>query len=208
MDKLIIVGGGGLGHHIRANLKRFYDKKFSFESFLDKNKKIKSKYNEQNISKKIKKNDLLFINCIGNFAYNWYPKIFSNYKKKGMKFVKLFHDTAIISNKTYIGNGTVVMENALIKSRSKVGEFCLINSSSIISHDVNIGNYCNISLGAKIGGNVRIGNNTFIGMNASVIQGIKIGSNSIIGAGSVVTKNVGDNEIVIGNPIFKYKNNK
>ena len=50
MDKLIIVGGGGLGHHIRANLKRFYDK--VFESFLDKNKKIKSKYNEQNISKK------------------------------------------------------------------------------------------------------------------------------------------------------------
>ena len=120
MDKLIVVGGGGLGRHIKHNLKSFYNKKFIFEGFLDKNKKIKSKYNDQNIFKRTNNKDYLFINGIGNFAYNWYPKIFSNYKKKGLKFIKLFHTTAIISNYTSIGVGTVVMENSLIKSRSLV----------------------------------------------------------------------------------------
>ena len=69
------------------------------------------------------------------------------------------------------------------------------------------GNFCNISLGAKVGGNVKIGNNSFLGMNSTVIQGITIGSNSIIGAGAVVTKNIGDNVVAIGNPVFEYREN-
>ena len=39
-------------------------------------------------------------------------------------------------------------------------------------------------------------------MNSTVIQGITIGSNSIIGAGAVVTKNIGDIVVAIGNPVF------
>lgn len=45
-----------------------------------------------------------------------------------------------------------------------------------------------------------IGNDVWIGANAIVIQGVKIGNGAVIGAGSVVTKNVGDYEIVAGNP--------
>ncbi len=39
-----------------------------------------------------------------------------------------------------------------------------------------------------------------IGANATILCGITIGENSIIGAGSVVTKDVPPNSIVIGNP--------
>lgn len=45
-----------------------------------------------------------------------------------------------------------------------------------------------------------IGNDVWIGANAIVIQGVKIGNGSVIGAGAVVTKDVGDYEIVAGNP--------
>ena len=45
-----------------------------------------------------------------------------------------------------------------------------------------------------------IGNDVWIGANAIIIQGIRIGNGSVIGAGSIVTKNVGDYEIVAGNP--------
>ena len=206
MNKIIVVGGGGLGNHIKNNLDGFSKSNYKFEGFLDKNKKLKTKYNDQNI-KKISKKNFFFINGIGNFAFNWYPKLFLNYRKEGFKFLKLIHESAIISNKTSIGEGTLIMENALIKSNSKIGKFCLINSSAIISHDVSVGNFCNISLGAKVGGNVKIGNNSFLGMNSTVIQGITIGSNSIIGAGAVVTKNIGDNVVAIGNPVFEYREN-
>ena len=45
-----------------------------------------------------------------------------------------------------------------------------------------------------------IGNDVWIGANAIIIQGVKIGNGAVIGAGSIVTKDVGDYEIVAGNP--------
>lgn len=39
-----------------------------------------------------------------------------------------------------------------------------------------------------------------IGANATLLAGITVGENALVGAGSVVTKNIPDNEIWIGNP--------
>lgn len=47
---------------------------------------------------------------------------------------------------------------------------------------------------------VIIGNNVWIGANASILPGVTIGNNVVIGAGSVVTKDVPDNCVAIGNP--------
>lgn len=47
---------------------------------------------------------------------------------------------------------------------------------------------------------VHIGDRVWIGANAAILPGVKIGNNSIIGAGSVVTKDIPDNVIAVGNP--------
>ncbi|KAJ2162862.1 hypothetical protein GGF46_000244 [Coemansia sp. RSA 552] len=47
---------------------------------------------------------------------------------------------------------------------------------------------------------VKIGNNVWIGGGAIILSGITIGSGVTIGAGSVVTKDVPDNVVVVGNP--------
>jgi|SRR5579871_581529 len=39
-----------------------------------------------------------------------------------------------------------------------------------------------------------------IGSNATILAGITIGAGALIGAGAVVTKNVPDNTVVVGNP--------
>lgn len=44
------------------------------------------------------------------------------------------------------------------------------------------------------------GDNVYVAANATVVGNITIGSNVIIGAGSVVTKDVPDNVVVVGNP--------
>lgn len=49
-------------------------------------------------------------------------------------------------------------------------------------------------IGITIGDNVRIGGNTVIN------PGVHIGSNVVIGSGSVVTKDIPDNAIAVGNP--------
>jgi maltose O-acetyltransferase len=47
---------------------------------------------------------------------------------------------------------------------------------------------------------IKIGNNVWIGGNAIINPGINIGNNVIIGSGSVVTRNIPDNVIAVGNP--------
>lgn len=49
-------------------------------------------------------------------------------------------------------------------------------------------------------GDVIIGNDVLIGAASVIMPGIRIGDGAIVGAGSVVTKNVGEREIVCGNP--------
>lgn len=45
-----------------------------------------------------------------------------------------------------------------------------------------------------------------IGSNATILAGVTIGENSLVGAGSVVTKDVPNNTIVVGNPAKRLKN--
>ena len=49
------------------------------------------------------------------------------------------------------------------------------------------------------GTGIVIGNNVWIGGNATILDGVTIGNNCVIGAGSVVTKNIPDNSIAVGN---------
>ena len=47
---------------------------------------------------------------------------------------------------------------------------------------------------------VKIGNNVWIGGNSIIFPGVVIGDNVTIGAGSVVTHNIPDNVLAMGNP--------
>lgn len=47
---------------------------------------------------------------------------------------------------------------------------------------------------------ISVGNNVWIGDNVTVLPGITIGNNVTIGAGSVVTRDIPDNTLAVGNP--------
>lgn len=47
---------------------------------------------------------------------------------------------------------------------------------------------------------VRIGRNCWIGAGAILLPGVTIGDNTVIGAGSVVTKDIPDGVVAVGNP--------
>ena len=47
---------------------------------------------------------------------------------------------------------------------------------------------------------ITIGNDCWIGGNATILPGVSIGNGCVIGAGSVVTKDIPDNSMAVGNP--------
>ncbi len=47
---------------------------------------------------------------------------------------------------------------------------------------------------------ITVGNNVWFGAGVQVMPGVTIGSNVVIGSGSIVTKNIPDNVVAVGNP--------
>lgn len=74
--------------------------------------------------------------------------------------------------------------------------------------------------GTQYNAPVRIGANCWIGAGAIIVPGITIGDNVVVGAGSIVTKNLPNNVVAVGNPcrilrevsehdrIYYFKDNK
>lgn len=54
--------------------------------------------------------------------------------------------------------------------------------------------------GYQFNQSVHIGKNCWLGAGVIVLPGITIGDNSVIGAGSVVTKDIPENVVAVGNP--------
>ena len=54
--------------------------------------------------------------------------------------------------------------------------------------------------GLQYNKDVYIGENAWIGAGVIIVPGVRIGKNSVIGGGSVVTKDIPDNAVAVGNP--------
>jgi acetyltransferase-like isoleucine patch superfamily enzyme len=121
-------------------------------------------------------------------------------------------DHASIRENVFIGEGSVVGRGAMIELNTRIGKGCTIQTLAYVTGDtiledhVFIGPCVSMSndkyMGAKnyqLNG-PKIMKNAKIGNNASILPNVTIGEDAIIGAGSVVTKDVGDGETVIGVP--------
>lgn len=121
-------------------------------------------------------------------------------EKEKRDYLTLIHPKAIISKRTIVDVGTVIMAGVTINSSVKIGKHCIINTNASIDHDCIIEDYVHISPNTALAGNIQIGEGTHIGIGTSIIPNIKIGKWCTIGAGSVIIRDVPDGVTVVGNP--------
>lgn len=98
-----------------------------------------------------------------------------------------------------IGMGTIIGDRCFLDGRAPL---TIGNHTSIASQVLIYNSEHNIASEdfKPIEEPVEIGDYVFIGPRAIILPGVKIGTGAIIAAGAVVTKNVGDFEIVGGVP--------
>ena len=70
----------------------------------------------------------------------------------------------------------------------------------MLGHDIVIGNNNYFAGQVCVGSGLRIGNENFFGLNTSIRNGITIGNENVIGMSSNITKDVGNNNVLYGNP--------
>ena len=113
-----------------------------------------------------------------------------------------------------IGNNCNICANVLVENDVVIGDNVTVKSG------VQLWDGVTVEDNVFIGPNVTFTNDLFprsknkewkltptlvkkgasIGANATILCGVTVGENAMIGAGSVVTRNVPDNEIWVGNP--------
>ena len=121
----------------------------------------------------------------------------------------------------YIGDNSFIGPFVEIQKNVVIGSNCKIQSHSFICELVTIGTDCFIGHGVmfvndlfKLGkpaggdstkwGSTIIGNKVSIGSNVTILP-VSICDNVVIGAGSVVTKNITEPGIFVGNPARKIR---
>lgn len=121
-------------------------------------------------------------------------------KLSEVKFTSAIHSAAIISPRSAVGGGSVVMPNVSVNVHSNIGRHVILNTNCSIDHDCELENFVHISPNAALAGNVYVGEGAQIGIGASVIQNIRIGKWVTVGAGAVIIRDVPDFAVVVGNP--------
>ncbi|MDT2820806.1 acetyltransferase [Enterococcus devriesei] len=116
------------------------------------------------------------------------------------QYGKAIHPTAVITQDSFIGMGTVIMANAVINPGVKIANHCIVNSGSIVEHDCIIDSFVHLSPGVCLAGAVKVNTGSQIGIGAQCIQLKKIGSWCIIGAGSTIVKNIPSHSLAYGTP--------
>ncbi|MBL7196444.1 MAG: N-acetyltransferase [Desulfobacterales bacterium] len=121
-----------------------------------------------------------------------------------------------------IGDDTQIGAFVEIQKNAKIGKHCKISSHTFICEGVTIEDEVFIGHGVmfindpdpravNVDGTLQrdddwqciptlVKKGASVGSNATILSGITIGAGVLVGAGAVVTKDVPDNTIVVGNP--------
>jgi len=134
---------------------------------------------------------------------------------------------AVIGNGTKIWHFSHIMSGAVIGENSTIGQNVLVSSQAVLGNNVKVQNNVSVYSGVVCEDDVFLGpscvftnvinprsfisrkeefrqtlvkKGATIGANATIICGVTIGEYAMIGAGAVVTKDVPDYALVVGNP--------
>jgi acetyltransferase-like isoleucine patch superfamily enzyme len=108
-----------------------------------------------------------------------------------------------IQKNVTIGKNTKIQSHSFICELVSIGDECFIGHGVMFINDL-------FSEGRPANGNkdfwknTKIGNNVSIGSNATILP-VEICDHVVIGAGAVVTKNIVESGVYVGNPAKKIK---
>jgi len=210
--KIIILGGEGNGGVVAACImdmnNRYQNFEFEVMGFLNDIELVGSEINGFPILGKtieyreyIKSNDIYFIFAIHPVGHgSLRVKLFKKLAIPSDKLATIIHPSAFVGYNAEISPGVMIMANSYVGTSAKIGKCALLMSNTVVGHNTTVSEFCHISVGAIVSSYVNLGEASDIALNATVLEKINIEKNAVVGAGAMITKDVLENQIVVGNP--------
>ena len=184
MEKLLIVGAGGLGRMTLEIAINEYECCFIDDAYkvgdIICDAKIVGKINElEDLS-----NEYNYLVCaIGN---NSLREIITNKAITfGYKIPNIVSKSAYISKYSILGYGNIIFNNVCIQNGATIGNGVVITANSEIHHDCCIDDFSLIYSCSVIRANAKIGKRVKIGSTVSISNDVIIEDDSIIDNGEV-----------------------
>ena len=116
------------------------------------------------------------------------------------RWARLVDPGAAVAGNVNIGPGTYVASFASISLDSIVGAHCTLRAGSRVGNDVTIEDFVFLGVNSMICSGSKIENGAHIAPGALVSNNVRVGRFAVVGLGAVVTKDVADYTVVVGNP--------
>jgi acetyltransferase EpsM len=110
------------------------------------------------------------------------------------------HPSAYVAPNVEFGPGTVIMPQVAISPGTRLGKGCMVMAAATIGHDNIIGDFCHIAAQSCVGSYLQVGKGVHFGLNSTIREHLTIGDYATLGMGAVLIKDVGPQEIWVGNP--------
>lgn len=128
-------------------------------------------------------------------------------------------DAAVFCSRLRLGDRSYIGAHAYVTGEIELGADSTINPFAVVRGHVRAGDGVRIGAHSSVLGfnhgtapdravyaqpgsslGIELGDDVWVGSNVTVLDGVRIGSHAVIGAGSVVTRDVPEWAVVVGNP--------
>lgn len=129
-------------------------------------------------------------------------RVYSRIIAKGGNVPTLIHPSSVVSKRSEIGNGVIVMPQNVIEADTIIEDNTTITVNSTIAHSSKVGKHSFISGHCIVGAYITIEEEVQIGQGCTLVSGTvnRVGGKSVLGAGSVLRTDMKPNSVYLGNP--------
>lgn len=209
MKDLIILGGSGIGMIAASianqlpeyNVSGFLNDVVSLGQHIGKFKSYPVLGVTEDLPKFLDSGCHVFIAYVGlGREKETFDKI-ESLKIPDNQLARLIDPTAVLpEGMCSLGKGILVGPLAQLSPDTTMEDHSIVLGSAFLGHDSTLRKFAHIASNSVVGANVDVGRGVHIGTNSTIREGVKIADFSLIGSGAVVLNDVGENEVVVGNP--------
>jgi sugar O-acyltransferase (sialic acid O-acetyltransferase NeuD family) len=207
VDKLIVIGAGGLGQEVLWAARRLnaYRPVFDIVGFCDddptKSGQLWLGYRVLGTPEEVAAAGLTSVVFVCGIGSNGTREaVVGRAHTLGWTPGVVVDPSVIVADGAAVGPGTYIGAGSILSPNAKVGAHVIVNHHCSIGHDSVLEDFVQISPGSRVSGASVIARGAFLGSNAVVAPMRRVGRNAVLAAGSFAMKDVPDGTTAIGVP--------